>query len=60
MARTATQHSARFDADIEYYPDDVEYGEEELVSVWGCDDTGRCYFIYFVDGIFDDNLTEEA
>ena len=60
MARTETVRSDRFDADIEYFQDDLEYGEEELVSVWGCDDNGHCYFIYFVDGIFDDNLTEEA
>lgn len=59
MASTATVRSTRFDADIEYFTADLGT-DAELLPVWGCDDNGTCYFIYFVDGIFDDNLTEEA
>ena len=59
MTRTATVRSDRFDAEIEYFQADL-ITDDELVAVWGCDDNGHCYFIYFVDGIFDDNLTEEA
>lgn len=60
MTRTAIKHSARFDADIEYSLDDLDVGDLELVAVWGVAEDGRCFFIYFLDGIFDDNLTEEA
>ena len=59
MTRTATVRSDRFDAEIEYFQADLST-DDELIAVWGCDDNGHCYFIYFVDGIFDDNLTEEA
>lgn len=59
MTRTATVRSDRFDAEIEYFQADLNT-DDELIAVWGCDDNGTCYFIYFVDGIFDDNLTEEA
>jgi hypothetical protein len=60
MARTETKFSARFNTDIEYYPDDLDYGVGDDICVWGvgCDD--NCYYIHFIDGIFDDNLTEEA
>ena len=57
---TCVKHSNRFNTDIEYYPDDLDYGEGELVPVWGVGDDNKCYYIYFINGIFDDNLTEEA
>ena len=60
FTNTDTVRSDRFDADIEYRLDDLDVGDLELVAVWGIAEDGRCFFIYFIDGIFDDNLTEEA
>lgn len=60
FTNTDTVRSDRFDADIEYSLDDLDVGDLELVAVWGIAEDGRCFFIYFIDGIFDDNLTEEA
>ena len=65
MTRTATQHSARFSADIEYNPTDpctlhIDDNDRESLTYWGIDDDGRCFFLTFIDGVFDDSETEEA
>lgn len=65
MTATRSQHSARFNTDIEYNPTDpsqltITDQDEEVLTYWGIDDDGVCYFITFVDGVFDDTQTEEA
>jgi len=65
MTATRSQYSARFNADIEYNPTDpsqltITDQDEEVLTYWGIDDNGVCYFITFVDGVFDDTQTEEA
>ena len=60
FTNTDTVRSDRFDAVIEYSLDDLDVDGLELVTVWGIAEDGRCFFIYFLDGVFDDTLTEEA
>jgi len=65
MTRTAIQHSARFDADIEYNPSEpcslnIDDEDHEVLTYWGIDADGNCYFITFVGGIYNDSFTEEA
>lgn len=65
MTANRLQHSARFNADIEYNPTDpsqltITDQDEEVLTYWGIDDDGVCYFISFVNGVFDDSQTEEA
>ena len=65
MTATRTQHSARFNVNIEYNPADpcslfMTDEDEEVLTYWGIDDNGVCYFITFIDDTFDDTRTEEA
>lgn len=65
MTRTATQHSSRFDANIEYNPTDpltlnVDDQDREVMTYWGIDDNGTCYFLTFINDEYYDGLTEEA
>ena len=64
-AKNATIRSARFNANIEYNPHDpVRFNmndcDEEILTFWGIDEEGTCYFITFEGGVLDDTQTEEA